>query len=92
MMSGVKNESTRVQDEEISITKRKRVNSNRERVHAEQKDLIAKSVDLVPIARAKVDRGKERNEPRQFFLFECPLSECVPRSLSKDSLNWKSCR
>ena len=37
-----------------------------------QKDFIAKSVDLVPVARAKVDAGKERNESRQFF-FDCDL-------------------
>ena len=35
----------------------------------DKKYFIAKYVDLVPIARAKVDAGKERNESRQFFLF-----------------------
>ena len=29
-----------------------------------QKDFSAKSIDLVPVAREKVDAGKERNESR----------------------------
>ena len=43
-----------------------------------RKFFIAKSVDLVPVARAKVDAGTERNESRQFFIiFLSPPSMCA---------------